>query len=133
MRIVLDANVIIAALLTEGRCREVLRLAAGRHDAYVCPAILDEVAEKFATKLAAHADRVRSVSSELMPLVHVVEPAQVPGDCCRDPDDVHVLGTAAAASADLIVTGDDDLLVLKSFRGTRIIRPSDFVTIAASL
>jgi predicted nucleic acid-binding protein len=41
-------------------------------------------------------------------------------------DDV-VLATALAGKADVIVTGDDDLLVLKEFRGIRILSPRQFL------
>ena len=38
-----------------------------------------------------------------------------------------VLATAVAGKADVIVTGDDDLLVLKTFRGIRILSPRKFL------
>ena len=46
----------------------------------------------------------------------IIPPAEL-----RDPDDVHVLACAAAAEADAIVTGDKDLLSLKSFAGIPIL------------
>jgi len=42
---------------------------------------------------------------------------------CRDPDDDWILATGLSAEADLIVTGDKDLLVIESFRGMSIIGP----------
>jgi predicted nucleic acid-binding protein len=46
---------------------------------------------------------------------------------CRDPDDDEVLATAVCAGADIILTGDADLLVLKSFQGIDILSPRQFV------
>jgi predicted nucleic acid-binding protein len=53
----------------------------------------------------------------------MVKPEPLPKRVCRDPDDDVVLATAVAGRADFIVTGDDDLLVLKRFRGIRILSP----------
>jgi uncharacterized protein len=44
---------------------------------------------------------------------------------CRDPDDDAVLALAIAARADLIVSGDRDLLDLKSFQGIAIVTPTE--------
>jgi predicted nucleic acid-binding protein len=46
---------------------------------------------------------------------------------CRDPKDDKYLELALAASADRIVTGDDDLLVLHPWRGVRILGPADYL------
>ena len=45
-----------------------------------------------------------------------------PPDGMRDPDDVHALACAVAAEADAIVTGDQDLLALKTFSGIPILK-----------
>ena len=44
-----------------------------------------------------------------------------PPPLCRDPDDDSVLALALAAPADLVVSGDQDLLVLQNFHGVRIL------------
>ena len=48
-------------------------------------------------------------------------------DVCRDPKDNFILELACQTKADFIVTGDEDLLVLKSFRDTLIIPPQEFI------
>ena len=45
---------------------------------------------------------------------------------CRDPKDDYLLALAKAAKADLLVTGDADLLVLKKYGKTTIMKPADF-------
>jgi putative PIN family toxin of toxin-antitoxin system len=45
----------------------------------------------------------------------------------RDPDDLPVLACALTGEADYIVTGDNDLLELKSFEGIEILRPTQFL------
>jgi uncharacterized protein len=47
---------------------------------------------------------------------------------CRDPKDNMVLEAALAGKVDVIVSGDDDLLVLNPFEGIPIVRPAEFLT-----
>jgi putative PIN family toxin of toxin-antitoxin system len=47
---------------------------------------------------------------------------------CRDPRDDKFLSLAVSGNADLIITGDKDLLVLHPFRGIDIIRPIDYLS-----
>ncbi len=47
---------------------------------------------------------------------------------CRDPKDNYLLALVKDAKADFLTTGDQDLLVLKSFEGTEIITYRDFLT-----
>jgi uncharacterized protein len=54
---------------------------------------------------------------EVRRLAEVIEPPPLPQPVCRDPDDDEVLALATAAKADLVVSGDNDLLSLKSFPG----------------
>ena len=46
---------------------------------------------------------------------------------CRDPKDNQFLELCLAASADYLVTGDKDLLVLKKFQQTQIFSPKQFL------
>jgi predicted nucleic acid-binding protein len=57
----------------------------------------------------------------------IVTPAELRGGVCRDEDDDVVLAMALAGKADVIVTGDEDLLVLKKFRGIEILSPRQFL------
>ena len=49
-------------------------------------------------------------------------------DVCRDPKDNYLLALAKDGNADYLITGDDDLLVLKEFEKTKIVKLSDFET-----
>ena len=46
---------------------------------------------------------------------------------CRDPSDDKFLECAERAHADLIITGDNDLLALKSHKRTKIVTPADYL------
>jgi uncharacterized protein len=65
--------------------------------------------------------QAREVLLDYIAAVQVIDVAPLPQPVCRDPDDDEVLALAAAASADLIVSGDNDLLVLDQFEGVPIV------------
>jgi len=56
----------------------------------------------------------------------IVEPTIIT-DACRDPKDNFLLSLCHGTDADCLITGDSDLLVLKSFGKTKIISLSDFM------
>ena len=65
--------------------------------------------------------------SQLHEEAEIVRPARLRERVCRHKDDDVVLTTALAGTADVIVTGDDYLLVLKEFRKIRILSPRQFL------
>ena len=70
-------------------------------------------------------DLLASRSEILCSLAPVAEVFAVPQ--LRDPKDVYILGTAIAAQAEAIVTGDRDLLVLGKFAGIAILTPIELI------
>ncbi len=63
----------------------------------------------------------------------VIEPPALPQPVCRDPDDDEVLALAVAAQADLIISGDNDLLVLQQFNGIPILTPAEAAAMLGAL
>lgn len=126
MRVVLDANVLIADAIAPGTCRQVVRHCLAQHELVFSGYILDEVRRNLLDKFGLSARFTDEAVSLLRGGSLVVEPATVDPQVCRDPKDLPVLGTALAGGADCLVTGDKDLLVLGSFRGVAIVRPADF-------
>jgi len=57
----------------------------------------------------------------------VVIPSKLEGQICRDLDDDNILAAAVSGNCDCIVTGDEDLLVLKRFEGVDIFTPRNFL------
>jgi predicted nucleic acid-binding protein len=55
----------------------------------------------------------------------MVDPPPLPAPVCRDPDDDKLLALARAAKADIIISGDQDLLTLGSFDDIPILNPAD--------
>ncbi len=128
MRIVLDTNVVLSALLWRGtpyRLLDAIR-QCGEARLFTSPALLDELADVLtrpsATKRLALIGRTaREVLADYVEAVEVVEPAQVPRVVPNDADDDQVIAAAVAAGADWIVSGDADLLSMESYQGIPII------------
>ena len=126
MRVVFDTNVLYAAFATKGFCEEVLDEAAGQ-----CVIIWSEpLREEFEAVLARrHKVRAgtRAALTAYADLCEFVEPSPLPKRVYRDPDDDVVLATALAGRAEVIVTGDDDLLALKQYGDVAILSPRKFM------
>ena len=126
MRVVFDTNVLHSALAAKGFCEEVLDEAAGD-----CVTIwsnpLKQELELLLARLHKIGPATRVALQAYVDLCEFVEPHPLGERVCRDEDDDVVLATALAGKADVIVTGDDDLLVLKRFRGIRIVSPRQFL------
>jgi putative PIN family toxin of toxin-antitoxin system len=126
MRIVLDANVIIAAFAARGLCESVFELCLHGHELLLSEDLLAEVERNLSAKIKLPSETVAGIVDLLRENAAIMKPTELPGNVCRDPDDVGVLGLALAGKADAIVTGDRDLLVLERFRGVSIITPREF-------
>ena len=126
MRVVFDTNVLYSALAAKGFCEEVLDEAAGD-----CVTIWSNPLKQELESLLARRHKIgpatRVALEAYVDLCEFVEPQPLPARVCRDKSDDIVLATALAGKADVIVTGDDDLLVLKRFRGIRIVSPRQFL------
>lgn len=126
MRVVLDTNVLIAAFITRGVCSEVMDHCLRSHNVVSAEILLDELHEKLTRKLRFSLDSADEAVSMLRRKGRIVNPSPLPEPVSRDPDDDWVLATALAGDADVIVTGDRDLLVLEQFRSIAIISPGSF-------
>jgi putative PIN family toxin of toxin-antitoxin system len=133
VRAVIDTNVLLSGLLWHGQPHMLLEhVRAGTLAMVSSPALLAELADvigrpKFdAILVRANTSRVQAMA-EVRQLAEVVEPPPLPAPVCRDPDDDEVLALALAAQVDLIISGDDDLLVLQAFEGIPILTPAQAV------
>ncbi len=126
MRALFDTNVLISAILFGGLPRRLLlRAIEGEIELVISPVLLDELEELLAEKFRFGPAAARAARAELEGLAEVVEPIEVPR-VCRDPDDDEVLAAAVIGEAAFIVTGDEDLLVLKTHGEIRILTPAEF-------
>ena len=127
MTVVLDTNVIVAALVAKGLCHEVVVRALGSSTVVSSPALLDELEQTLRAKFTL-GPAATAFLEQLRLRVHLLTPATFANLVSRDADDDVVLGTAVAAKATVIVTGDLDLLVLRRYNGIDIVTPRDFLS-----
>ncbi len=129
MRVILDANVVVAAFASRGLCESILELCLDSHEIILSEHLLGEISRNLIKKIKLPKEVVDEIIELLRENATILSPDPLPPDTCRDPDDVNVLGLATSAGADCIVTGDKDLLVLKKFRAVPIHTPRDFSAI----
>jgi len=126
VRVVLDTNVLFAALVSDGLCRELFRRLAGIRGLVLSEEIIQELQAVAVRKLPKDV-RVSRFLVELRRFCVLVEPATLKAPASRDAKDDVVIGTAVAARASRLVTGDKDLLVLERYGRIRIVSPRDCV------
>ena len=126
MKVVLDADVLVAAFAARGLCEAVYQTCLAEHEVVASEHLLREVRRALRGKLKLSAGHANEIVALIQENALIVKPAEVEPDACRDPQDLAVLGTLLAGQADCLVTGDQDLLALKSFHSFPILSPRAF-------
>jgi uncharacterized protein len=131
VRVVLDSNVVVSALLLfESVPRQAFDKALDHGEIIISTPVLLELAEVLArdklNKYLTEQDRMRFLVALLKESELVAITEQI--NDCRDPNDNKFLELAVCGNADVLVTGDDDLLVLNPFRRIAIMTPRDFLS-----
>jgi len=133
VKAVFDTNVLIAAFLTEGICSGLLiRARKQAFNLVLCDDIIREfegiLIKKFKLTSTDIPEISAIVSEAASEILHNLDP--IP-NICRDPNDDMIIACAIDAAADYIVTGDEDLLILKRYRDIVIINPRNFEALFA--
>ncbi len=127
---VFDTNILFSATAWRGNPFEcVERARAGEIQAVTCPELMDELAQKLELKLGFSPEQSVETLADYLGFLRMVSIPKVLDAVPRDPDDNMVLECAIEGKAQYIVTGDKDLLVLKTFREIQIVRASDFLKV----
>jgi putative PIN family toxin of toxin-antitoxin system len=139
VRIVLDTNVALSALLWRGTPYRLLETIRQQPHVQLVSsaALIAELADvltrpKTAKRLAAIEKSAREVLADYLDAVELVEPASVPRVVPTDPDDDQVIAAAVTAHAGLIVSGDSDLLSMARFEGIEIVTAAVAVGLVAT-
>ena len=126
MRVLLDTNVLVAALVARGTCADLLEHCVRVHTIISSPVLLDELEDVLVRKLRQRKADARSAAKLFAGTFTLVVPGSLAAPVCRDQDDDSVLATALSGQCAVIVSGDRDLLVLDPFEGIRIMTPAAF-------
>ena len=130
MNLVVDTNVLVSAFLWQGKPGRLIELAAENEiHLFTSRSLLDELAatlgkKSLAKPVAATGLTVEQMLRDYRRLATLVTTRQLAQRVSRDPDDDSLLACALAAGADLIVSGDDDLIVLKRYQDIPIATPT---------
>lgn len=126
MRVFLDTNVLASAIATRGICADLLHTALAEHQVVVSEQVLAELSRTLREKFQTSAELAKEADEFLRREAEVVGEAPTLGITVRDEDDVRIVEQAVAGGADVLVTGDLDLLEMGEDRPVPILTPRGF-------
>ena len=130
IRVVLDTNVLISALIFKG---DLSRIVGLWQKGKIIPVISKETFDELRAvleypKFSLSRVEIKSlIEHEILPFFEVTNLSEHVKGACGDPGDDKFISCAISANADYIVTGDKDLSDLKKYQSIRIIHASDFI------
>ena len=130
MRVVLDTNAVISALLFSGASSKLVSLwQEGLITPLLSRAILDEYLRVLSYRKFELSEKEINelIQEEILPYAEVVKPKSRLRVIRRDPSDNKFLECAVAGKAGVIISGDKDLLSLGQYRKIRIQSPAQFL------
>ena len=126
MRVCLDTNVLVSAFTTRGICEDVLNVVLAEHQLVLGEAVLAELRRVLDKKMRMQSELAEEAVAFLRREAIIVSSAPALPLELRDPDDVIVLSEAAAGLAELLVTGDRDILDVAETLPLPVVSPRGF-------
>ena len=128
MRIVFDTNIFISALILPGSFAEkaILKVIEGSDELIISHDIIDEVLTVLSNKFSRNREALSRTAINLAEIGRIVKPTERIGIFQDEPDN-RVLECAAAGKADVIVTGDKEMLKLGTYKEIKIISLKDYL------
>jgi putative PIN family toxin of toxin-antitoxin system len=129
MKIVIDSNIFVSSFFWGGHPREIFeRVINGLDELFITDGIIKEIttvmsSKKFTVNNSEIEDYVRIIKKYSKKVIA----KKVPESISRDRDDDKILQCGFDGNVDFIVTGDNDLLVLKEYEAIKIIKPKDYL------
>lgn len=122
MRVVFDTNIYVSAFVIQRGLAEkaMLRIIEGEDALLISKDILDELLSTLARKFSRDIDELSRVAVTLTEMAETIK-TESRLKALKDDTDNRMLECAADGRADLIVTGDKDMLQLKNYKGIKII------------
>ena len=130
VRVVVDTNVLVSALIGDGKPRNLIRELLEEHTMILSRQMLAELADVLARgKFNVRSSQVDKFLASLIRKSKIILVSSRFKVVSEDPDDDIVLNTAYTGKADYIVTGDRHLLALKKFETIEIVKVAQLLII----
>jgi putative PIN family toxin of toxin-antitoxin system len=129
MKVVIDINIFVSSFFWKGNPRKVLdRIIEGTDELFITNEILEQIAEVMSRK-KFHIDKegIEYYLKSIEEIAHKLTNTIKIRDGSRDKDDNVILACGLTGNVDYIITGDDDLLVLKEYSGIKIVTPKEYL------
>lgn len=126
MKVFLDTNVFVSAMATRGLCADVLREILTSRQLVVSAALFNELRRVLRRNLQIPDELIDDAIEMLQQDAHLATPSTVSDLKIRDKNDLMILSSALNGGADLLVTGDNELLSLGKIEDMGIVSPRGF-------
>jgi putative PIN family toxin of toxin-antitoxin system len=123
VRIVLDTNVLVSAVATRGLCADLFNLVLAEHELILGEKVLSELKRILRQKIRLPAKLIDEYDGLLRQEALLVKEAEILALKIRDRDDLLVLSEAVAGGAEILVSGDRDLLDVEQRLPIQILTP----------
>jgi putative PIN family toxin of toxin-antitoxin system len=114
LRIFADPSVLVSAFATRGLCADLLRHIVLEHELLVGEVVLSELRKALREKVRLLSQQIEAIASLLRENAVVPGPRTHLGLGLEDRDDEWIVASAVSGRADVLVTGDSDLLALRN-------------------
>ncbi|MCL2720500.1 MAG: putative toxin-antitoxin system toxin component, PIN family [Treponema sp.] len=128
MRVVLDTNIFFSSFYWAGNPRKVFdRITKGLDELFITDEILNEIVSVMEKK------KYKVNKNEINEYIKIIESYSIKiiskniPEVSRDIDDNKILQCAVDGNCDFIITGDEDLLVLREYNNIKIIKPREYL------
>jgi uncharacterized protein len=131
VKVFLDTNVLVSGFATRGLCADVTRLVLAEHELIVGEVVIRELARVLERKIGLPAEQIQEILAFLENQTVQLKPKSLSPIPVRDKDDQWMLASALAVKADVLVTGDKDLLdIAEEVSGLTTTDPRGFWNLA---
>lgn len=132
LEVVLDSNILISAYVFGGKPELVLNLIISKEiEAITSNILIAEFIDVLRKKFKVTEPDILEIQNEIEDLFEIVYPTKEI-DIVKDTDDNRVLEVAVEGECDYIITGDKDLLILKTYKDIKILTADEFLEIISS-
>lgn len=126
MKVFLDTNILVGAFATRGLCADVLQVVLAEHEMVIGTTVLAELTRVLQKKLGLPPATVQRAEAFLRREAVLVEHAPPVPVEIRDEGDAPILAEAVAGGAEVLVTGDRDLIDIADDAPLPILSPRTF-------